>query len=165
MAKPRSNTYAKACKTKVSFFSAATYHQHLYQKNILNARIKSHIDYASIVWDGCGEVHLKTSELPASKGRQMNSSLSFPVYRSKDECNWNFTSCNRSITQNHTHTKKKKKKNNTHTQKTQKNTKKKKRKKKKGWGGGGRGIFMHTVLNNNSPNYLHNSLLVTSPTH
>ena len=110
MAKPRSNTYAKACKTKVYFFSAATYHQHLYQKNILNARIKSHIDYASIVWDGCGEVHLKTSELPASKGRQMNSSLSFPVYRSKDECNWNFTSCNRSITQNHTHTHTQKKK-------------------------------------------------------
>ena len=115
MAKPRSNTYAKSCKIKVSFFSAATY-QHLYQKNILNARIKSHISYASVVWDGCGEVHLKTSELPASKGRQMNSSLSFPVYRSKDECTWNFTSCNCSITK-----KKKKKKKG-----------KKKKKKKKG---------------------------------
>ena len=108
MAKPRSNTYAKSCKIKVSFFSPATY-QHLYQKNILNARIKSHIDYASVVWDGCGEVHLKTSELTASKGRQMNSSLSFPVYRSKDDCTWNFTSCNRSITKREKEKRKKKK--------------------------------------------------------
>ena len=25
-----------------------------------NAHIKLHIDYVSVVWDGCGEVHLKT---------------------------------------------------------------------------------------------------------
>ena len=99
MAKPRSNTYAKACKTKVSSFSAATYHQHPYQKNLLNAHLKPLINYASVVWDGCGEVHLKKkSELLAWKGRRMNSSLSFPIYRSKDECTWNFTSCSRSIT-------------------------------------------------------------------
>ena len=36
-----------------------------------NAHIKPHIDYASVVWDGCGEVHLKT-ELTISKGRQIN---------------------------------------------------------------------------------------------
>ena len=29
------------------------------RKLFYNARIKPHIDYASVVWDGCGEVHLK----------------------------------------------------------------------------------------------------------
>ena len=29
------------------------------RKNFYNAHIKPHIDYASVMWDGCGEVHLK----------------------------------------------------------------------------------------------------------
>ena len=58
------------------------------RKFFYNAHIKPHIDYASVVWDGCGEVHLKT-ELPTSKGRQINPSWSFPIYRAKDECTWN----------------------------------------------------------------------------
>ena len=29
------------------------------RKLFYNAHIKPHIDYASVVWDGCGEVHLK----------------------------------------------------------------------------------------------------------
>ena len=29
------------------------------KKLFYNAHIKPHIDYASVVWDGCGEVHLK----------------------------------------------------------------------------------------------------------
>ena len=28
-------------------------------KLFYNAHIKPHIDYASVVWDGCGEVHFK----------------------------------------------------------------------------------------------------------
>ena len=31
------------------------------RKLFYNAHIKPHIDYASVVWDGCGEVHLKTN--------------------------------------------------------------------------------------------------------
>ena len=30
------------------------------RKLYYNAHIKPHIDYESVVWDGCGEVHLKT---------------------------------------------------------------------------------------------------------
>ena len=46
------------------------------RKLFYNAYIKLDIDYASVVWDGCGEVHLKTTktELPTSKGRQINPS-------------------------------------------------------------------------------------------
>ena len=40
------------------------------------AHIKPHTDYASVVWDGCGELHLKQTELPTSKGRQINPFLS-----------------------------------------------------------------------------------------
>ena len=29
------------------------------RKTFYNAHIKRHIDYASVMWDGCGEVHLK----------------------------------------------------------------------------------------------------------
>ena len=29
------------------------------KKHFYNVRIKLHIEYASVVWDGCGEVHLK----------------------------------------------------------------------------------------------------------
>ena len=71
------------------------------RKIVYNAHIKPHIDCASVVWDDCGEVHLKTSvvwddcgevhlktttELPTSKGRQINPSRSIPIYRAKDEC-------------------------------------------------------------------------------
>ena len=44
------------------------------KKSIYNADIKPDIDYASAVWDGCGEVHLKNPELPTSKGGQINPS-------------------------------------------------------------------------------------------
>ena len=60
------------------------------RKLFYNAHIKPHIDYASVVWDGCGEVHLKKTELLTSKGRQINPSWSFPIYWAKDESTWNF---------------------------------------------------------------------------
>jgi len=70
MASP-DQTHAKAYqKTKQN-----KQQQHLFLlsqlQHIIN--IKPHIDYASVVWDGCGEVHLKTTttELPTSKGRQI----------------------------------------------------------------------------------------------
>ena len=44
------------------------------RKLFYNVHIKPHIDYASVVWDGCGEVHFKKIELPTSKGRQINPS-------------------------------------------------------------------------------------------
>ena len=44
------------------------------RKLFYNAHTEPHIDYASVVWDGCGEVHLKNIELPTSKGRQINPS-------------------------------------------------------------------------------------------
>ena len=42
----------------VPSFSTAIYHQHRFQKNI-QQHIKAYISYASVVWDGCGEVHFK----------------------------------------------------------------------------------------------------------
>ena len=46
--------------TTVSSFSIATYHQHRDQKKIFyKAHIKPYFDYASVMWDGCCEVHLK----------------------------------------------------------------------------------------------------------
>ena len=59
--KSRSNTYAKACQKQQLFILSQL--QHIVnidtRKLFYNANIKPHIDYASVVWDGCGEVHLK----------------------------------------------------------------------------------------------------------
>ena len=53
--------YAKACPKKVFLLSQL---QHIINidtsKLLYNSHIKSHIDYASVVWDVCDEVHLKT---------------------------------------------------------------------------------------------------------
>ena len=61
---PRSNTYAKAYKKQLFLPSKL---QHIInidtRKLFYNAYIKLDIDYASVVWDGCGEVHLKTNKL------------------------------------------------------------------------------------------------------
>ena len=71
--KPRSNTYAKACqKNKNSLFLLSQL-QHISStsipgKNFHNAHIKPHIDYASVVWDGCGEVYLKLNFLHRRAG-------------------------------------------------------------------------------------------------
>ena len=47
----------------------------IYSRKIFyNAHTKSHIDYASVVWERCGEVHFKKIELPTSKGWQINPS-------------------------------------------------------------------------------------------
>ena len=56
--KPRSNTYAKACQT-VSSFSTATYHQHRYQKTLLQCSHKTSHRLCVSMRDGCGEVHFK----------------------------------------------------------------------------------------------------------
>ena len=57
--KPRSNTYAKACQ-KLFLLS---HMQHIIyidaRKLFYNAHTKPHIEYASVVWEGCGEVHFK----------------------------------------------------------------------------------------------------------
>ena len=78
--KPRANTYAKACQ----FFFLLS---HRYQKFFYNAHIKPHIDYASVVWDGWGEVqfqkmnsqHRRASKLilpePSLSTEQMTSAL------------------------------------------------------------------------------------------
>ena len=42
------------------------------RKIFYNAHIQTHIVYASIVWDGCDEVHLKNPELSTSEGREAN---------------------------------------------------------------------------------------------
>ena len=60
------------------------------RKLFYNAHIKPHIDYPSVEWDGCGELHFKQIELPTAKGRQINPSWSFPICRAKAECAWNF---------------------------------------------------------------------------
>ena len=60
------------------------------RKLFYNAHIKPPIDYPSVVWDGRGEFHLKKTELPTAKGRQINPSWSFPICRAKAECAWNF---------------------------------------------------------------------------
>ena len=59
--KPRSNTYAKTCKKlKQCLLSQLQHIINIDARKIFdNAHIKPHIDYASVVCDGCGEVHLK----------------------------------------------------------------------------------------------------------
>ena len=54
------------------------------RKLFYNAHIKPHIDYASVVRDGCGEVHLKK---PNSLHRVPDPSLST---EQRFECTWNF---------------------------------------------------------------------------
>ena len=57
--KPRSNT----CKSMSKELFLLSQLQHIVnidtKKLFYNAHMKPHIDYASVVWDGCGEVHLK----------------------------------------------------------------------------------------------------------
>jgi len=62
-------------------FSTATCHQINTRKIFYKAYIKHCIDYASVAWDGCGEVHFKKKkkrkrkqELPTLKGRHINPS-------------------------------------------------------------------------------------------
>ena len=119
--KPRSNTYAKACQkqNKNSLFL----HSHLqhinnidYTKLFYNAHIKLHIDYASVVWDGCGEVHLKKlNSLHRRAGRLIlpDPSLSTEQKMSAP----GISNLPQQLAYN-------------------------------------KGIFMHKVLNNNSPDYL-----------
>ena len=60
--KPFLNTYAKACKKKKTNVSSSQLQHTIHintSKLFYNAHIKPHLDYASVVWDGCGEVHLK----------------------------------------------------------------------------------------------------------
>ena len=100
-----------------SSFSTTTY-QHRHQKNLLQRSHKtSHRLCVSCV--GClrrSTTKKNLIELPTSKGRQINPSWSFPIYRPKDECIWNLN-----LPQQLTYNK---------------------------------GVFMHKVLTNNSPNYL-----------
>ena len=72
--KPRSNTYAKVCLFFVFFFSPFLLSCNISStsipgKNFYNAHIKPHIDYASVVWDGCGEVYLKLKFLHRRAGK------------------------------------------------------------------------------------------------
>ena len=69
MTSPDRTHMQKHIKFSFSFFSTATHNQHRYQKT----------DYASVVLDSCGEIHLKKEkkekrkkELPTSKSRQIN---------------------------------------------------------------------------------------------
>jgi len=55
----KSNTYAKACQKRFLLSQL----QHIInidtRKIFYNAHIKPHIGYASVVWDGCGEVYFE----------------------------------------------------------------------------------------------------------
>ena len=74
------------------------------RKIFYDAHIKPHIGYASVVWNGCGEVHLKKTELLYRKGNNKMSTLG--ILNLPQQLTYN------------------------------------------------KGVFMHKVLNNNSPNYL-----------
>ena len=96
-------------------FSIATY-RHRDQKKICNAQIKLHFDYASIMWDGCCEVHLNIlNSLHRRTGKLIipDPSLSAEQKMSTLE----ILNPSQQFTDN-------------------------------------KRIFMHKVLNNNSPNYL-----------
>ena len=56
------------------------------RKIFYNAHIKPHIHYVSAVWDDCSEEHFKKIFNSTSKGRQMNPTWSFPIYRAKHQC-------------------------------------------------------------------------------
>ena len=57
--KPRSNTCEKACQTICFFSLSCNISTSIPGKIFYNTHIKPHIDYTSVVWDGCGEVHFK----------------------------------------------------------------------------------------------------------
>ena len=59
MTSPDRTHMQKHIKFSFSFFSTATHNQHRYQKT----------DYASVVWDSCGEIHLKKKKEKRKKER------------------------------------------------------------------------------------------------
>ena len=88
--KTRSNTCTKLREKKRFLLSHLQYIININTRNIFyKAHIKSHMDYASIVWHGCSEVHFKKWN-SAWKVGKINPSRSFPIYRARNECSWNF---------------------------------------------------------------------------
>ena len=86
------------------------------RKLFYNARIKPHIDYASVVWDGCGEVHL--NKLNSHHRREGKLILSDPSLSTEQKVSaLRILNLPQQLAYN-------------------------------------KGIFMHKVLNNNSPNYV-----------
>ena len=115
--KPRSNTYAIACQKNLFLLSQL---QHIInidtRKLFYNAHIKPHIDYASVVWGGCGEVHLK--ELNSLHRRAGKLILPDPSLSTEQTMSaTGILNLPQQLAYN-------------------------------------KGVFMHKVLNNNSPNYL-----------
>ena len=53
------------------------------RKIFYNAHINPHVDYASVVWDGCGEVHLKQKRTPYIEGQAKESFLILPYLQSE----------------------------------------------------------------------------------
>ena len=100
----------------VSSFSTAIYHQHRYQKTLLQRSHKPHIDYASVVWDGCGEVYFKIlNSLHRRAGKLILPDPSLSTEQKMSALG--ILNLPQQLAYN-------------------------------------KGIFMHKVLNNNSPNYL-----------
>ena len=87
------------------------------QKNFYNAHIKPHIDYASVVWDGCGKVYLN-KKLNSLHQRASKLILPDPSLSTEQKMSaLGILNLPQQLAYN-------------------------------------KGIFMHKVLNNNSPNYL-----------
>ena len=60
------------------------------EKIFYSVHIKPHIDYTSVVWGGCGEVHLKINSVHRRAGKLIFPDPSLPTEQ-KNECTWNFT--------------------------------------------------------------------------
>ena len=113
--KPRSNTYAKAYPKKM-FLLSQLQHNINSRKLFCNAHIKPHIDFASVVWDGCGKVHLKKlNSLHRRAGKLILPDPSLSTEQKKRSLG--ILNLPQQLAYN-------------------------------------KEIFMHKVLNNNSPNYL-----------
>ena len=132
--KPRSNTYAKACpkhtKNKTKQNKNLSQLQYIFnidtRKLFNNVHVKPHKDHASVVWDGCGEVHLK--QLSSLHRREDKLILPDPSLSTEQKISALGTL---NLPQQLAYNK---------------------------------GIFMHKVLNNYSPNYLAQLFNFSSPT-
>ena len=114
--KPISNTYAKACQKQLFILSQLQHINIDTRKLFYSAHIKPHIDHASAVWDGRGEVHFK-KQLTSLHRRGGKLSLPDPSLTKQMMRALVTLNLPQQLAYN-------------------------------------KGIFMHKVLNNNSPNYL-----------
>ena len=118
--------YPKNKTKQTFFFLSCNMLSTVIPENFYNAHIKPHVDYASVVWDGCGEVNLK--QLNSLHRREGKLILPDPSPSTEQKMSaLGILNLPQQLTSD-------------------------------------KAVFMHNVLNNNSPNYLA-QLLISHQSH